>query len=450
MIRLTLCYLLVAALMVTAVRRWFVALCGLVLLTVLTQHPDMPTNLFGIPGVNPWNATLLVIVLCWYTSRSSEPPAPAAPLYLTVLIGLYVCMVVGVGWIGASDVGSIRGVPMTATSFAIDAIVNPLKYLIVGMLFFSGARTRKRVLMALLSAVGSGICYALLVFKSMKLGVFTMDYVDARRLTDKLVGLYANDMAELFAFAVWSGMVMIILFQQRWQRTVWTILSLCILPPFVALKSRAGFLAAGVVGVALGTLRWRRILVLMPIAVLGITLIAPSVVDRVLTGVEEGADLDWNEVSAGRVTGLWPPVLRQIGKSPIIGHGRYGLLRNDCYEEIIERGHNVPGHPHNAYLEILLDAGVIGLSICLALMGVILMAGYGLMRFRDDPLLDRLGAVTLAAALAELSAGVAGSSFFPTQSTVPYLCVWGVALRTYCGVCAEKSQAETQPPLHNE
>ena len=33
------------------------------------------------------------------------------------------------------------------------------------------------------------------------------------------------------------------------------------------------------------------------------------------------------------------------------------------------------------------------------------------------------------AAVAELTAGVAGSSFFPTQSTVPYLVVWGLVVR---------------------
>jgi hypothetical protein len=64
-------------------------------------------------------------------------------------------------------------------------------------------------------------------------------------------------------------------------------------------------------------------------------------------------------------------------------------------------------------------------------MGLVIQASYWLLKHSPDRLWQTLGIVALSAALAELSAGIAGSSFFPTQSMVPYLCVWGVALRVY-------------------
>jgi hypothetical protein len=45
----------------------------------------------------------------------------------------------------------------------------------------------------------------------------------------------------------------------------------------------------------------------------------------------------------------------------------------------------------------------------------------------------------------ELTAGIAGSSFFLTQSTVPYLCVWGMALRVAAN--AKYAPAPVQPLL---
>ena len=37
---------------------WFKSLCGLILLIGIIQHPDMPRNVLGIQGLNPWNLIL--------------------------------------------------------------------------------------------------------------------------------------------------------------------------------------------------------------------------------------------------------------------------------------------------------------------------------------------------------------------------------------------------------
>ena len=71
MIRVGLLYLVVVVLMIVAPRRWYASLCGLLFLTVLTQHPDTPARVFGVPGLNPWNALLFVFVGCWLFTRRS-------------------------------------------------------------------------------------------------------------------------------------------------------------------------------------------------------------------------------------------------------------------------------------------------------------------------------------------------------------------------------------------
>lgn len=443
MIRLTLLNLLILALLLVAVRRWYWALCGLLFMTVLTQHPSMPTRMLGIQGLNPWNVTLIVVAYFWLVNRRGEPAVRATPLPLAALFGAYVVMVIATTLTGVFSEQTLRWTQIersTTVWLLTDGMINPLKYLLVGVMFFDGARDRQRIRLGLLAAVASSLCYAALMFKSMRERVFTIDYSDARRMTDKLIGLFANDVAELLAFAIWASVFVVALFPRPWQRWLWIAGTALCLPPFIALKSRAGFLAFAVIGLVLGTARWRRLLLACPF-VLALLLAVPSVRERVTSGFTEQGP-DWNEVSAGRLTNIWPPVIRQIGEAPVLGHGRYAILREDCYREILQNERVLPTHPHSSYLEILLDAGLVGLAICLALMAVIIHAAVSLMRMRADRLLSTAGTVALIAALAELTAGVAGSSFFATQSAAPYLAVWGIALRAQIELSPRRAAPE--------
>lgn len=444
MIRLAFLYLFLCALCVTAVRYWYAALCGVVLLTVLTQHPSMPTNMFGIQGMNPWNAALLVVLISWWINRRYDPPRVPTSPRVAIMFALFVALTVLTGIVAAVDHGSVQGPGAGRLDFlgmVVNTIINPLKYVVVGVLFFDGARTRQRVKMALGAAIGSGAAYGVMLFKSMKHRVFTIDFEDARRMTDKLVGLFANDLAELFTFTMWAGAFACVVFARRWQRIGWLALMVSVLPPFIALKSRAGFLAFCAIGMTLGVLRWRKLLVVLPLVIVIAAAAVPSVRERVLMGVG-GQDQEtcWDEVSAGRMTNIWPPTLQQIGESPIFGHGRFAILREPCYEEILIRERYVPNHPHCSYLEIMLDAGVIGLAIVLACSAGLFRASWALLRVRGDSLITVLGCAGVAALVAELSAGLTGSSFYPSQSSIPYLCVWGAVLRVFAERQARAAQ----------
>lgn len=84
------------------------------------------------------------------------------------------------------------------------------------------------------------------------------------------------------------------------------------------------------------------------------------VIDRVTLGFASG---DANEVSAGRIEGIWLPLLPEVLKSPIWGHG----LLSTTWSYPMETEAMLPvTHPHNAYLEALLDMGVVGLGLLLA------------------------------------------------------------------------------------
>ncbi|MBL8878178.1 MAG: O-antigen ligase family protein [Phycisphaerales bacterium] len=435
MIRLSLLYLFVGALSIVAFRDWFIALCGLILLTVLQQHPDMPSQMFGITGLNPWNACFLAVICGFFLQRSHQQaaPAPTAPLFRG-LLWTYVAMVAVSALIAVVDASSVKSGRQGSDLrvwLLIDGAVNPLKFLAVGVLVYQGITTRRRAIIALLVGVGSALCYSLLMWKSMKLSVLTVDYAGARRVTEKLIGLYANDLGLTLAFAVWAGAFAALALVRNWQRSAWWIMTAGALPCFLCLKSRAGFLAFAAAGLALGVVRWRFLLALLPMAGAAAIVLDQSLADRIFTGLGDEFHTDWDEVSAGRMTNLWPPVIEQITHSPLIGHARYAILRTACHDEVLLREGVTPNHPHSAYLEILLDTGVFGLTICVSLMGMIGWGAIRLARRRDDPLMAAIGSAALAGVVAWLAAGVTGYSFYPSQTSVPYLCVWGVAMRAH-------------------
>jgi hypothetical protein len=70
--RVYILYIVVFGLAVYAWRNWFVAACGLILLTGVSGHPDFPKYILGIQGLNPWNVLLAVVVLAWLVRRRDE------------------------------------------------------------------------------------------------------------------------------------------------------------------------------------------------------------------------------------------------------------------------------------------------------------------------------------------------------------------------------------------
>jgi O-antigen ligase len=90
-----------------------------------------------------------------------------------------------------------------------------------------------------------------------------------------------------------------------------------------------------------------------------LALLPPEVWMRLSLGMGEGADA----VSAGRIEGIWGPMLPELLNSPLWGNG----LGSVMWSEPMSKGMmNVVTHPHNAYLELYYDMGLIGFALVIA------------------------------------------------------------------------------------
>ena len=88
-------------------------------------------------------------------------------------------------------------------------------------------------------------------------------------------------------------------------------------------------------------------------------------------------------------------------------------------------------HPHNAYLQLLLDNGIIlGLPIFLLYVSACLRA-FTLFRDKEDQLASTAGVFAFVFIFSFLVGGVAQQSFYPGSSSVFVIAGIGVAIRVY-------------------
>ena len=106
-------------------------------------------------------------------------------------------------------------------------------------------------------------------------------------------------------------------------------------------------------------------------------------------------------------------------------------MREPCAEAIEVNGHPLPSHPHNAYLEVLIDAGAVGFAICFAIGVAILRVGFALIQARGDPITMGAGFLALIALASMRIAGLTNGGFYPRQDTIPNLVAIAVACAIY-------------------
>src|SRR6185312_15381154 len=93
---------------------------------------------------------------------------------------------------------------------------------------------------------------------------------------------------------------------------------------------RMGYVTWGMIGLLLCVLKWRKFLPLIPLAAVIVVMFVPSVAQRMLAGFggQKGGIVvqqDDAAITSGRSV-VWPVVIAQIKKSPLIGYGRQGMI----------------------------------------------------------------------------------------------------------------------------
>jgi hypothetical protein len=189
MIRLALLYSFCALLAVYAWGDWYKSLCGLVLLIAVVEHPDMPKSMFGIQGLNPWNALLLIVVLAWARSRGEEGLSWDMPRHVTLLLLAYLAVVLWAFSRMMADPNPAFREAFPVGYLVSEYLVNCVKWVVPGLLLFDGCRSRSRFTLALLSLLGVYLLLGLQVVRWIPPGVA----VSGEELTARSLKILMNE-----------------------------------------------------------------------------------------------------------------------------------------------------------------------------------------------------------------------------------------------------------------
>lgn len=443
---------MVAGLSIYAWKDWFKSLCGLILIMAVIHHEDMPTNMFGIQGLNVWNIMFLMIFLAWASNRRREGLVWDMPRHISVLLLLYLGVIV-VGFLRAVvDRSYIESYPLK--NLISEELINTVKWVLPAILLFDGCRTRKRVMASLVCILVMYFVVSAQVVKRMPwesaLGGAGERIQRTRLKICSSIGFSAPNLSTILAGASWGMLAALPLVRKK--KHMLAILAAAGVIAFgqALTGGRAGYAAWGATGLVLCLLRWRKYLLLGPVLVIVLPILLPGTVDRMLYGFGKtdaaGQEIvDDYEVTSGR-TLIWPHVIDKIRESPIIGHGRLAMNRTGLTHflgETYGESEAFP-HPHNMYLQTLLDNGFLGSIPIFLFWGIMLF--YSARLFRSpNRLYAAVGGLSLALMLAQLFAGIGSQYFYPTESTLTVWAAMFLALRVHVEETRAQQAVEVQP-----
>ena len=431
-------YLVVAGLSIYAWKDWFKSLCGLILMMVVLEHKDMPSEMMGIQGLNPWNVLFIMVASAWAASRQREGLTWDMPRHMNVLMLLCLAVMVFGVLRAVFDRANIPEYPLK--SLISDQGINTIKWVLPGLLLFDGCRTRHRVVVALSCIL---VVYSLIsvqVIRNMPVAAALSDATvleSARLSLDRSMAYTSVSISAMLAGASWATLAALPLVRKKKHQVLLVAVAGSVVLGQALTGTRAGVIAWGGTGLVMCLLKWRRYLIFAPIVVVLLPVLFPAAAERMFRGLGETdaageAAVDAYKASSGRLV-VWPYVIDKIGESPLIGYGRMAMQRTGLQREICDTelgGVTDFAHPHNMYLETLLDNGIIGSLPILLFFGIVLVYSTRLFK-SENRLYSAVGGMALALTLTQLLAGITAQYFYPISATMMMWAAMFLMLRVH-------------------
>ena len=393
----------------------------------------IPREVLGIRGFNPVNGVLMLTLLSLFVSFLAGRGVIQL-VHLPRRFLAYVAVMAFGAYVGAGSaehavvVPDATGVcePVTVTTYLLDNFAKPMIILIVALLAATVARNGNGRSLIWALAAAYVVLFLVIVAYVVINGISLQDLAssDARGFLS-WTGMHANEIG----LQANLGLA-ILLFTARATRGV--------LPRLILFASAvaAGMLAAltfsrgAFIGLSLilgyyllSRLRIGPLLLAFSI-ILGAGLLLPDnpLFQRATTGFEAR---DTDAITAGRVQTIWRPLLPTFWEAPIIGHGLGSTawatpnLRGEMFQT---------GHPHNAYLGVLLDLGLVGVAVVGAFFWSVWKTFRRLSQHHVDSQWRGVFEGSIVALLCLAIQGVTGDSFTPTYAQAALWVCYGLAL----------------------
>ena len=341
----------------------------LILLLPVSATSMFPHQLMGVTGLNPINVLIVATAVAYILRGRMENLRGVLP---RPVIWLYVAPIAAAGLLGMAHVDEIAPVfyemmtisYLNEAGYLRDELIKPM-LIPVAALLVAAAVMKADKPERFITAIAVSACalalfeFAYIIASGVQLGQLARPR--ARTFFLEL-GLHANGLGRLFVTAY--ALLLFVWWEAKRPAYKTALLVALGILAFAILFtfSRAAFLGFFLVSGLF--LLWKFNAKSLALVLGGLALaaaLAPNYVyERMMYGVASG---DTNTMSAGRTEGIWAPLLPEIWKSPLWGNG----LGSTMWAEPMAHGEmEIVNHPHNAYLEAVLDMGFIGLALLVA------------------------------------------------------------------------------------
>lgn len=437
---------------------WFKSVCFLIVTLAILENPEnMPKEMFGVTGANPWNLLLLscigAVIFDSRNRRETLMNSYALPPRIKFLIAWFIFVVIvatirkfinfeqmqdyGMSML-SYEVRIPRPAPLNLTKkdIVIDDIINTFKFILPAFLVYYGATNRKNINVLVLAIIAMGFLLAVQVIKEMPISALTdgkMLEQTAKRKIDDEIGYYRSDIAILFAGIAWC-----LLFARPIIKSKWFSMG-CVVASFMTLLAmgltggRIGIAACVVAGMVIAWFKMRSLLIIGPIMAVLLVSFVPAVQERVMQGFgdsETGAEVDESSLTSGRAD-IWPLVIEKIADAPLVGYGRNAIQATGVTLEINQTMRITFLHPHNAYLELLIDNGFLMALPIFFFFFILLKYSFSLFRDKRNDIYQLIGGVSFVLLLTQMVGFVGNQHFYFMSSQIPMWCSLAAMLRVY-------------------
>jgi hypothetical protein len=437
------------------------ALAVLIFVTPFSGTELIRNSIIALPGAKPLQLIgLLVVVIVVMNYRAALKMPDGAFFFVVALMALFSLSVLrSLAYLDL--INYYFEDSLSTARYLMSHYVKPLIYFLPFIVIAKFVRNRQDVSFIIDVVV---VTLTILSVYLLYLYLFQIpDKTNLRAVSDyygATLSLHRNHLGTFYI----SGFPFL-LARYFYKKNVWSLAAICLAVCATAfLYSRAAYAAvllSFLLYVAISK-RARLLPVLAGAMVVLFVLLSGTVLERASKGLASG-DLD--EIAAGRIDSIWLPLIAEYSGDPqklTFGHGRYAILAS----EAAERGRILfgVGHPHNMYLELLFDAGLIGLFALAPFYILFLRNAWRTLGHPADPAVRECAYAVTVGLLCYLLSGITDRSLFPNLPNCYLWIVLGLAValtrltqpvpnalqeRNAVAIAAPAIDAHGPPPYHS-
>jgi O-antigen ligase len=387
-------------------------------------------------GLSPLNSLFVLTLLSLFAAsafRREDIKFVSLPTTFWIYVGVMTLgAYVGVGSVEKAIEFSNFEL-LTKTSYLLDAFVKPLIMLAVAWLAAVSSRNGNG------RAVIWALAAAYVTFFVVIAGYLVSDGVNLQSLKDSRefldwTGIHANEVGLLanigFAILLYTALAT----SAPRSRAILLACAGAAATTAALTFSRAAFVGIGIIlGYYVWTQRSMGRFLLALSAIVTVALLLPDAFfERASTGLATG---DEQAITAGRLDQIWRPLIGTFWEAPIIGHGLYSTP----WATPNLRGAMLPvDHPHNAYLAVALDFGIVGVVVVVVFFWSVWRTFSHLSKHHVDPQWRGVFEGCMVCLLCLAADGLTDGRFTPAPPQAALWLCYGLALGQAQSTCSIK------------